>query len=298
MVDNSRKSQENVSVPRSFGWAQVRGAPAAQGVKSIESQRMAILDRFKLFQGGTGGVDSWLGPSTPDQVVQVLASIEQQPLSRSRLNQLLILSHETSISEAFFAYYWLTAPDDHPYDVRAIPCYSDRWTQAREISSLDQLYWGLYRFYVDALLHFGNIRSAFRSLASLPEPELSGFFVQSRVANSGLSNRGDPIRPKNISRDDRYLISEMACKTFQNPDHPEGELAEILIELYRAHRDAGGGAITARELLTGAYEQGQNQDTQLRLVFSADDLLDDPIENENGACAKNRYCRRQVRKGS
>ena len=32
--------------------------------------RNDILETFKLFQGGTGGLDSWLGESTPESVFE------------------------------------------------------------------------------------------------------------------------------------------------------------------------------------------------------------------------------------
>ena len=122
--------------------------------------RSDILGKFKLFQGGTGGLDSWLGETTPESVFEALSDLENQPLTSSRLNQLLTLAHEAPVSQLLFAYYWLRAPD-HPYDVRRVPCYDERWTSSQNIQSIDQLYWGLYRFYVDALLYFGSIRTAY-----------------------------------------------------------------------------------------------------------------------------------------
>lgn len=48
-----------------------------------------ILERFQLFQGGTGGLDSWLRPEMSDEVFDVLADLETHPLTRARFNQLL-----------------------------------------------------------------------------------------------------------------------------------------------------------------------------------------------------------------
>ena len=59
--------------------------------------RADILDKFQLFRGGTGGLDSWLSDVTPDAVFETLADLENNPLTRSRLNQLLTLSHEAPI---------------------------------------------------------------------------------------------------------------------------------------------------------------------------------------------------------
>ena len=126
--------------------------------------RDQILNKFRIFQGGTGGLDSWLGVETPRIVFEGLANLEKAPLTRARLNQLLTLSHEAPVSQALFRYYWLTAPTSHPYKVSKLPCFDEQFTRRQNIESIDQLYWGLYRFYVDALLFFGNIRTAYQWL--------------------------------------------------------------------------------------------------------------------------------------
>ena len=123
------------------------------------AHRDQILEQFELFRGGTGGLDSWLSAETPERVFIALRDLENQPLTRSGFNQLLTLSHEAPVSEAFFNYYWLSAPNLHPYNVKKIPCFDERFCDDSSVSvrSLDQLYWGLYRFYVDALLYLGII---------------------------------------------------------------------------------------------------------------------------------------------
>ena len=253
---------------------------------STVTDRDSILSKFEIFQGGTGGLDSWLGRSTPDRVFDVLADIEAQPLSKARLNQLLTLAHEAPVSDAFFRYYWLSVPDKHSFDVRTIPCYDENWAKCDKIYSLDQLYWGLYRFYVDALLYFGNIRSAFQQLRCLSDEVLTDFFLQQRVAPISLSERGDPIRPEEIAKDNRYLISEMACKSFEAADVPEGELAKVLIDLYQEHCEAGGGPVTPKQLLTGAYKRGDYGDRQLQFDLSADDFLEEVINDESELLSK------------
>ena len=78
------------------------------------TNRKDILDRFQLFQGGTGGLDSWIRESTAESVFTALLDLNNRPLTRARFNQLLTISHEAPMSEAFFRYYWLKAPDHHP----------------------------------------------------------------------------------------------------------------------------------------------------------------------------------------
>ena len=240
----------------------------------------SIIDRFSVFYGGTGGIDSWLGAESPTQILDTLANITQDPLSRSRMNQLLTLARESRVSSAFYSYYWTTIPEQHPFDVRKIPYFSQQWIESDDIRSLDQLYWGLYRFYVDALLFFGNVRAAFRHLTSLSDQDLRGYFVRRRVNTDSLLERGDPIRPSRIAKDDRYLVSEMACKSFGEADVPQGELEEVLFDLYRQHRKADRRPVTPKDLLTGAYGRGDYSDRQLQFDLSADDIMEDPITSE------------------
>ena len=238
-----------------------------------------VLEQFQLFQGGTGGLDSWLRPETPDEVFNALADLENNPLSRARLNQLLTLAHEAPVSQPIFDYYWLSAPQ-HPYDVRLIPCYDDRWVGAQNIQSIDQLYWGLYRFYVDALLYFGSIRTAYQRLRQLSESELTSFFKAHMI--DGLSERGEALLLSPIAKDNRYLISEMACKSFEvaGGEGDANQLEKVMIDLLQQHRAKSGGPVTASQLLTGDFAQGQYAHLEQQLQLSADDFMEVVLEDE------------------
>ena len=247
--------------------------------------KQSILDRFQLFQGGTGGLDSWLRPETSDEVFRALEDLETHPLSRARFNQLLTLAHEAPVSQSLFAYYWLAAPK-HPYDVCQVPCYDDRWPGSQNIQSVEQLYWGLYRFYVDALLYFGSIRTAYQRLRQLSESDLQTFFAGHRI--DGLEQRGEVLVLSPIAKDNRYLISEMACKSF---DVAEGtgdanQLEKVMIDLFQQHRAGGGGPVTARQLLTGDYAAGQYAHLQPQLQLSADDFMEEVLEDEGSLLEK------------
>ena len=242
--------------------------------------RDSILDKFNLFQGGTGGLDSWLAENTPDVVFKALSEIDDRPLSKATLNQLLTLAHEAPVSDALFSYYWLSAPEEHPYPVRKIPCFDERWIESHQITSLDHLYWGLYRFYVDALLYFGNIRTAFQYLRQLSEQELSSFFRKYRFDTNDLLERGDPIGISDIAKDNRYLISEMACKSFGTDYVPDGDLKEVLTDLFEKHLKSGGGQITVRELLAEAYRKGEYTDRQMQFDLSTDDFSEEMLNDK------------------
>lgn len=246
-----------------------------------EAVRASILKKFQLFQGGTGGLDSWLGKETPEVVFEGLAKIREKPLHRAGLNQLLTLSHEAPVSDAFLHYYWLSEPADHPYKVRKIRDFDERWPKSAAIADLNQLSWGLYRFYVDALLYFGNIRTAYQRLRGLSEKELSEFFLKRRVDTEGLVKRGASVGLKEIAKDNRYLISEMACKSFAPANTNDDSLAKILTSQWKDHVKAGGGPAKVEELLDEANSSGKLADQQLhmQLKFSAVALLDEDIND-------------------
>ena len=251
-------------------------------------------------------------------------------MTRSRLNQLLTLSHEAPVSDAFFRYYWLHAPESHPYDVKKIPCFDPLFCRngLEAIESLDQLYWGLYRFYVDALLFFGNVRTAFQRLRFWSPEFLDGFYQSHGFNSVAMQERGEPVGPSFIEKGDRYLISEMACKSLEASNFIDSELAQTLIALYRQRsddaitiaqllegdssldltingqddllrnldsvRDAAiqlylehqDSQVTAGQLLRGAQRRGGIEEKQQRLYLSADDFLDDPINDESDLLGK------------
>ena len=220
-----------------------------------------------------------LRPETPDEVFDALVDLETHQLTRARFNQLLTLAHEAPISQPLFAYYWLKAPE-HTYDVCKVPSYDERWLGSENIQSIDQLYWGLYRFYVDALLYFGSIRTAYQRLRQLSESDLHSFFAGSRI--DGLAQRGEAIRLSPIAKDNRYLISEMACKSFEVAEGTgdANQLEQVMIDLLQKHHAEGGGPVTASQLLTGDYAKGQYAHLQPQLQLSVDDFMEEVLEDE------------------
>jgi hypothetical protein len=235
---------------------------------------------FSPLFAGTGGIDSWLGPETPEEAVVRLAALDTDPLPLSQLNQLLVLSCEAGVTEAFFQYYWLQAPEEHPYDVRRVDGFENEFLSTDVIRSLSHLKWGLYRFYTDALLYFGDVRSAYRFLHDLESSRLKSFFHDLRIDTAAMKRRGPALPLQPITKDNRYLVSEMACKSFgptQSDDHPE--LYSALVDALHA-RTSEDGVTTFRDLLSGEHVTSRYADRQQQLVFSADDLLDQEVVDE------------------
>src|SRR5579872_5818226 len=188
-----------------------------------------ILEEFSLFSVPAGGIGNWLTEKTANDVFERLGRIDEEPLSAVQLNQLLVLGHEAPASDGFFRYYWRTAPDRHPYRVQELPGFATKWAQSEYVVSLEHLTWGFYRLYVDALLYFGNVRSAYRKLRNLSVHELNLFYDSKRFDTEAIVRRGPAIPHKTISKDDRYLISEMACKSYGETPQDGGDLQKALV---------------------------------------------------------------------
>lgn len=243
------------------------------------STRERILREFSLFSLGTGGIGNWLSPETDDAVFDRLDKISEEPLGRAQLNQLLVLGKETPVSAGFFDYYFLS--DVHPcYDVRSLPDWHSTYRDQTAIIDLPHLRWGLYRLYVDGLLYFGSVRTAFRHLRRLDSADLQEFFRTRHFDTESLKQRGPALPLLPIAKDNRYLISEMACKSFGNAPETKSELRDALRAAFRDHAATSKAPVTIRQLLTGATTTATHSATQQQLLFSADEALDDTITTE------------------
>jgi len=246
-----------------------------------------ILHEFELFSVPTGGIGSWLTEQTHDDIFARLGKVDQEPLPAVQLNQLLILGREAPVGDGFFRYYWLQAPDQHPYDVRTLPGFLDDFLRPEGmIVSLAHLRWGLYRLYVDALLCFGNVRTAFRRLRDLSLPDIEAFFRSERFDTEAIKRRGPSLPLKQIAKDNRYLISEMACKSYgDDPGATHGDIRAVLLELYKAHVASGNPSPTVRQLLQERVPEAF-QARQQEFVFSADEVLDETVSSEDDLSSK------------
>ena len=99
-----------------------------------------ILEEFSLFSIPTGGIGSWLTEQTHADIFERLGKLDEEPLPAVQVNQLLVLGHEAPVGDGFFRYYWLQAPEQHPYSVREVPGFSEDWLQSEGmIASLAHL---------------------------------------------------------------------------------------------------------------------------------------------------------------
>jgi hypothetical protein len=245
------------------------------------SDRTKLLSEFELFRGNGGGIETWFSENIPETVVEVLLNCEKRPISCEVLNQLLILSHEGGVSRGFFDFYFLhdPHPDGHSwYDPKKLPEFEPRFIGARELLSLNHLKWGLRRLYMDALLYFGNIRQAYRSLRTREIVGIISMLNQRPFEPKKMTSRGSGLPMQTIARDDRYLIAEIACKTYDPADATMPRLTEFMTERYKQHSAAGKKVITVRELVSSV--PSQDKYTSDQLSFSLDEVLDQEIRSE------------------
>jgi hypothetical protein len=236
-----------------------------------------ILKELCLFKLRTGGLGSWITEETDPVVLERLGQIDPHPISKVQLNQLLTFGHEAPVSEDFFQYYWLQAPANHPYDVKSIPDFEEQWLHVSAVMSMSHLKWGLYRIFTDGLLWFGNVRTAYRRLRSLNSIELDAFFASRRFNPKIIKERGPSLPAHPIARDDRYLIAEMACKSYGERRSTGGDLRAALVEAFHIHQAAGGGSVKIRDLLERNLSSEKYKDRQAEFIFSANDVLEESI---------------------
>jgi hypothetical protein len=219
----------------------------------------------------------------------ILTRIEQisdQPLSLTHLNQLLHRNHEAGVTHGFFRYYFLSDSTDHPYPLGYVIDGGVPPLHDTHIVSLAQLEWGLRRFWMDALLYFGNFRSAYRVLRTKSYEELTSTFSQKRFSVGEMQLRG-PIMPlEAIPADDRYLISELACKAYADEGAEKDPL--ILRELVKAFRAAGKSApVRIKDIVKVASDSNANNfQVQLCLPLGAEEFENDSVASEQELAEK------------
>lgn len=207
-------------------------------------------------------------------------------LSWARLNQVMHLCSEAGMSEGFYRYYFLELPTLHPYHADKVfvdAAYTPP-VGATEIKSLKQFHWGLRRFIYDAMLFWGNLRQAYRDLRQLRYEEIRAQFTAKRPDENRLSTRGAVRNPVSIPRDHRYLISEMACKTYESSASlKEAEHVKLAVEAFKAVKEEGHVVTPAllRER-TKTVASGKGQTDLFELLFEDPDVS---LETEDAVVA-------------
>ncbi len=225
-------------------------------------------------------------PNT-DRLFALLEKIEESPLTKVQLDQLLSLDGLKNMSDDFFEYYWLTAPKDHFYIIRECGAPINN----SEISSVKQLKWGFERIFIDCLFLFGNIQAGYDCLAQCSLSELKTIFNKKKFDQDKIIKRGKALHFENIDKSDRYLISEMACKTLATPENRE-EFIKGIVEAYKNAVKAGVKRIKFQDLLEGKYtdEKRKQEERYKQMSIFQDSVSDrtDIVKSEKEAEEKAR----------
>ncbi len=198
-------------------------------------------------------------------------ALDDGALSWARLNQIMHLCGEAGMSEGFYRYYFLAAPPTHPYPVNKV--FSDDDYElpkgADDIRSLKHFQWGLRRFIYDAMMYWGNIRQAYRDLRQESLEAIRKQFKSKRISEDSLLRRGKVVGPIPIPQDRRYLISEMACKTYEQADNvADCEHIKLALAAFKELQEAGR-AVTpdALKSQTEAVAKKEGQLNLFNLMF-------------------------------
>lgn len=208
-----------------------------------------------------------------EKVRRRLQRIVDEPLTYSHFNS-LIHQFIPGVAKGFFAYYFLKVTDEPTCMIDEAPSPDDR-----NIATIPQLMWGIKRFYVDALLFFPDIRTAYETLREKTLEGLALFFKGQRFDTAEMRSRGPSMALENISPEDRYLISEIACKTYSPlPTEDEPRIFKILKNQYRT----GGFKRVRIKTIVDAAIKAHSDDYQLQLAlpFATEEFQDEEVMSE------------------
>jgi hypothetical protein len=243
-----------------------------------------IISFFDPFANpDTDGFEHFLSHKGREEVFKRLIQIDSESLSKVQLNQLLIISGLSGITYGFYKYYWLCSPDTHPYNVKTLEDFEEHFTKSQTIVSLQHLRWGLRRLYIDTLLYYGNISNGYKHLSVKKENELQKYFEGKRFPTETIMRRGKTLDFEEIPKLDRYLISEMACKTYEAPANSEQDLKQFLIDNFREAKKMGRKKVGIKELFTGDFVSKAKEKYEanlMQLQFSAEEIMEETIESE------------------
>ncbi len=224
------------------------------------------------------GIEYFLSSNGKKEVFERLSIIDVNPLSKVQLNQLLIISGLPGITYGFYKYYWLETPLSHPYDVKKVDDY-ENW-DAQEIISIKHLRWGIRRIYIDSLLYFGHIHNGYKILSTKKENDLITLYKAKNFPIELIRKRGKTLDFKEIPKQDRYLISEMACKTYEAKHKSVEDLKHFLIDNLIEAQKQGRKKIQIKELLAGIFLKNKSESNEMVFDFCAVDILDEFVENQ------------------
>lgn len=237
-----------------------------------------LIKGFSDLMGNGKGINGFISKNSSHYLINTLCDIDKSPLTKVQFDQLLSLQNLKTLSDDFFRFYWLEIPKVHFYQIDAIEIRSD----IDAITSIEQLKWGFNRLFIDALYVYGNIQKGYETLCGLNRQAIYNTFSPFLFDTTQIKRRGNTLHFENIDKEDRYLISEMACKTFTNLKSRK-ELVDILLKSYRKAISMGVKRPRVRDLLDEKYiENGEREQISIfETEFSLNEILGERNKSED-----------------
>lgn len=193
-------------------------------------------------------------------------------INKVQLNQLFMINGLQGFTFDFFKYYWLSDNNEHPYDYTELHLAGTNLyktegidslfvNEMNEIKSIEQLRWGFLKLYTDSLLIFGNITLGYNNLSSKNENELKAFFESHKFKTETIKRRGHCIDFETIDIAERHLISEMACKNYDDNYENKDLLEKFLVERFNTFAEQEDTPAWINDLLDENYkpEKGKSE---------------------------------------
>lgn len=185
-------------------------------------------------------------------------------INKVQLNQLFMINGLNGFTFDFYKYYWLENNENHPYDYKQLQLNGDNIYESddiesvflnviNEIKSIEQLRWGFLKLYADALMYFGNITLGYNELSSKNEKGLKDFFELNKLQTDSIKKRGHCLDFENIDIPERHLISEMACKNFDDDYENKDLLENYLLEKFEEFSKVDDTPAWINDLLDKKY---------------------------------------------
>lgn len=210
-------------------------------------------------------------------IASALANCEHEFLSLAKLNQLLGMTRHSPISEGFFRYYFLSAPAEHSYAIGRLMSVQPK-VHVSHIVSRAQFEFGIRRFLADALLFFPDIEQAFQELGEKTYEQIISFFSSKRFDGQLMQQRGPAFELQKIPIDDRYLISELACKAYSLDESPD---PAVLTELLKAYTQLHpGDKIPLKKLVDEAVDSASDYQLALSLPVGTEEVEQEMVGSE------------------
>lgn len=242
-----------------------------------------VLQSCGIYFSNSSGIEGFINKESDPLILNRLAELSQNPLTYVQLNQMLSIGLISAMSDGFYGYYWMHIPEKHIYNVKKLSTYFEFDLEHENVKDLEHFLWGIERMFCDFLLCFGNINQGYIQLCNKSKSELISFFSKRLYDTNAISKRGKPFEFRTISKDDRYLISEMVCKTYDSKNREE--LLSTLKDNYKEAKSRGIKHPKISDLLSGKYESDKFNLEQLELSFN--DALENTVNDESEI---NTYC--------